>query len=1539
MARSFGSFSNRFAGRKLTLEILEDRNLLSANPTIPSKLYRADWAKDISQLQIDPSIGQYMGNWMVGVAANQNASLLSTDAGTLLSRPTQLANGAFVWTFSADINPTIISGWLQARQNSGQIDYFYPLLARQHSTRFIPNDPQFSNQWHLQNTGQGGGLAGTDVNITTVWNTFRGANVQIAVVDTGVNISHEDLSPNLWVNPNDPVNGIDDDGNGFVDDINGWDFNSFDNDPTPEGDSHGTSVAGVAAGLGNNGIGIAGAAFDADLIGIRLIEDAIDDSQIADALSYQRNITDIYSNSWGPFDDGSTLEGPGPITLAALQDNYFNGRNGLGNIYTWAGGNGGDDSGISGDIDNSNYDGFANSRFVIAVGAIGNNGTRSSYSERGANLLVSAPSNGGSLGITTTGGFGNNEYTNDFGGTSSATPLVSGVIALILEARPDLTARDVQYILVNSSTKVDPTDAGWSRNNGGSGFWVNDKYGFGMVNAQAAVTLAQSWLKVKPQITSTTGIVNANLSVPDNDPTGVTANVNVGAASDMLLEHVELTVNATHTWRGDLKFVLTSPSGTQSVMENRFFDSSPDFVNWKFMTVRNWGESPVGNWTLQVIDTFGGDVGTLTNFKLDFYGVQPPVPEAFNDAYTIPEDNVLLVGSPGVMGNDTNAVTAALISNVSTGTLLFFANGSFRYTPPANFYGTTSFTYQPSNASGAGNIATVTITVTPVNDAPVALNDGVYVARPGRPLVINPVGILGNDFDIDSPSSSLVASLFTTPFRGSITDFAGNGGFTYLADSGTGTDNFLYRVSDGLASSAPATVNLRLNTPPVAQNLTTFTEVGVGTSGNVLTSAFDFDRDTMQAKLVTTTPNGTLVLNLDGSFSYTPNAGFFGIDTFTYRVDDPYYNASNPDQIGNTASYAIRVNRRPNSVSDTYTFPRGQSIELFSPGLLSNDFDLDTATYGDILRANLVTTTTNGSLTVDTNGYMKYVPNPTFTGTDTFQYRTFDGMHEGNLVTVSLVVVPTPTAVNDAYISFGPVLSVAAGSGLLVNDSSPVNAPLAARLVTPPTFGSVVLNPNGSFVYSAANNYVGPDSFSYVANDGISDSNIATVSLTLFSLNQPPVAVNDSYTMNPSTPMINSNLFVPAAGILANDTDPQALPLVATIVSGTSNGSLILNSNGSFNYTPQVGFVGIDSFTYQAANGYALSNVATVTITVGTPVVVLNPNRRVILGQDVGGQLRVLTGETGATVFTITPYAGFTGSIRIATGDFNNDSIPDIVTAPGAGSGSTGTIMGIRVFNGQTGLPLPGTLGTGIRPFGNTYTGGIHVAVGDLNGDGRVDLVAGAESSSAATKVRSYNGINGTVFTGWSGGFNPYTGTAHGGVRVATGDVNGDGRAEIITSPGAGTPTVKVYNRGAANITSGLITSFNAYSTNVAGGVFVAAGDLNGDGRAEIVTGAGNNANGHVRVFNGQTGSLLRSLNLGTISGSARVSVGDIDGDGDLDLVVGMATTGANSRARVYDAITLAEMFPTENRYNFGAYTGGLFVASLAKSSGGGVSV
>ena len=158
-------------------------------------------------------------------------------------------------------------------------------------------------------------------------------------------------------------------------------------------------------------------------------------------MSHERQSIDIYSNSWGPSDNGNTVEAPGPLMTAAFEENIEIGRGGLGNIITWAAGNGLDDN------DNSNYDGYANSRHTIAVTAVTHRGVQSWYAEPGANILVAAPSDGDGEGITTTdnegnGGYRNGDYTDDFGGTSSATPLVSGVIALLLDANENLTYRE-----------------------------------------------------------------------------------------------------------------------------------------------------------------------------------------------------------------------------------------------------------------------------------------------------------------------------------------------------------------------------------------------------------------------------------------------------------------------------------------------------------------------------------------------------------------------------------------------------------------------------------------------------------------------------------------------------------------------------------------------------------------------------------------------------------------------------------------------------------------------------------------------------------------------------------------------------------------------------------------------------------------------------------------------------------------------------------------------------------------------------------------
>jgi len=481
----------------------------------------------------------------------------------------------------------------------GKIESFSPMIIKNHNPRYIPNDPYFSDQWHLQNTGQTtGGVVGEDINVTSVWNNYNGSGIVISVIDDGLDHSHPDIDPNY--SPS-----------------NSYDWCNDDPDPSPQSfNGHGTAAAGVAAAVGDNGIDVTGAAYGATLAGSTLIACGTSDQMEADALSFQMNDIDIYTNSWGPADDGETLEAPGPITLSALENGAYNGRSGLGNIYTWAAGNG-----LESD-DNANYDGYANSRYTIAVTAITHAGEQSYYAEPGANILVAAHSNGDGEGITTTdiegsGGYDSGNVTNNFGGTSSATPLAAGVIALILEANGNLTWRDIQYILVQSSRVNDPNDSSWEIN--GAGLNVSHKYGFGAIDAGAAVSLAENWTNVNMESNFSYGPFSPNTEITDNDETWNEFSVNITA--DIKIESIDIITDITHTSRGDLDIVLVSPSGKESWLAESRGDNGNGYSDWLFNTVHHWGEDAVGEWKLKMRDTVNSDVGTLNTWEIVIHGV------------------------------------------------------------------------------------------------------------------------------------------------------------------------------------------------------------------------------------------------------------------------------------------------------------------------------------------------------------------------------------------------------------------------------------------------------------------------------------------------------------------------------------------------------------------------------------------------------------------------------------------------------------------------------------------------------------------------------------------------------------------------------------------------------------------------------------------------------------------------------------------------------------------------------------------------------
>ncbi len=488
------------------------------------------------------------------------------------------------------------------------------LLAIQRDARALPDDPLIGDQWHLKRSGMA--VAGCDANIETIWNYpaasgVRGRGVRIGVVDDGLQTNHPDLSAN-------------------VDTANDKDWNGLDADPSPStGDNHGTACAGNAAARGGNGIGVSGTAPEATLVGMRLIAAAVTDAQEAEAMTYEPDLIQIKTNSWGPADTAKVLEGPGPLTLAALQSAATTGRSGKGSIFLWAAGNGGHVG------DNSNYDGFANSIYTIAIGATDSQGHRAYYSEPGSDLVVCAPSSGaaGTLGITTvdcSGADGYNsgstvgeladaDYTATFGGTSSAAPTAAGVVALMLEKNPNLGWRDVQEILIRSAARP-PLSSGWLTNGGGLAF--NHDFGAGLIDATAAVNLAATWENLSPQISATSTQSSLSAAILDNTAAGLTRSFDL-SASHCRVEQVTLKISATHTARGELAITLTSPSGMVSNLAEVHADSSNNYSSWTFSSVRHWGEISTGIWTLKIADLSSAKNtagGTLTAAELKVFG-------------------------------------------------------------------------------------------------------------------------------------------------------------------------------------------------------------------------------------------------------------------------------------------------------------------------------------------------------------------------------------------------------------------------------------------------------------------------------------------------------------------------------------------------------------------------------------------------------------------------------------------------------------------------------------------------------------------------------------------------------------------------------------------------------------------------------------------------------------------------------------------------------------------------------------------------------
>ena len=660
---------------------------------------------------------------------------------------------------------------------------------------------------------------------------------------------------------------------------------------------------------------------------------------------------------------------------------------------------------------------------------------------------------------------------------------------------------------------------------------------------------------------------------PDGDPITVTTTPVVGPSNGTLV----LQANGDFTYTPNPGF-----SGTDAFIYTICDNATPALCDDATVTITVIPPFDPGN-----DPPFAGDDAALTPQETPVSGNL-----LLND-FDPNSDNIIINTTPVV--------------GTSHGSLTINPDGTYDYTPYNGFVGVDLFVYTICDDGSPVLCASATcvITVYPDNNPPVA------VADINATLVDVPVNgnVITNDYDPDGDNISV--TLLDNPTNGSVV-LGSIGAYTYIPASGfSGEDTFTYVLCDDgvpvLCDTTTVTIQVvpisTGNEPPVAQNDAAVTQVDVPVSGNVLTNDSDPDGDNI---IINTTPvtnptNGTVIILADGSYTYTPNAGFVGVDTYTYSIcDDGSPVLCDEAQVTITVlpDYNGPDNDPPFAGDDFALTPQETPV---SGNLLPNDYDIN----GDpiTLNTNPISGPSNGTVTILANGTYTYTPAVGFTGTDQFVYEICDD-GTPNLcarATCYITVYPDnnpPVAVNDFN---NTLVDTPVSGNVITNDSDPDgdNLTVTTTPVTGPLNGTVTLNADGSYIYTPSTGFVGEDSFVYtVCDDGVpSLCDDAIVTITVISVtdnNDPPVANPDAYVTYENVPV--------PGNITGNDADPDGDNIILNTnpITGPSNGSVTVASNGNIVYTPNSGFIGNDSFTYSICDDGSpvLCDTATVTITV-----------------------------------------------------------------------------------------------------------------------------------------------------------------------------------------------------------------------------------------------------------------------------------------------------------------------------------------------------
>jgi gliding motility-associated-like protein len=568
-----------------------------------------------------------------------------------------------------------------------------------------------------------------------------------------------------------------------------------------------------------------------------------------------------------------------------------------------------------------------------------------------------------------------------------------------------------------------------------------------------------------------------------------------------------------------------------------------------------------------------GHPGSMCRRAIIVISVTRRSPIAIDDAAETNEDEAVQID---ILSNDDDTdidpTSVVIMAQPQNGTATYLGNGIVEYTPNQDYNGSDLFTYTVTDLTDlTSNIATVNLTIHPIDDAPVA-TDGLYSTRENQAITISMVERVSDpDNNIDWDAITIVAQ----GTSGQVTNGPAAGELTYTPNTNfSGNDAFQFNITDltNLTSNT-ATISIQVSDQaPTAVDDAATTNEDQAIDIQVLDNDTD-PQSNIDAGSVTITIaplNGTASPNPDGTVTYTPNPDYFGGDSFSYTVCDE-------TDYCDEAKVTITINPindAPVAVTDDVTLAEDSPVLI---RVLNNDYDVDNT--NDELTLTIVTQPQHGTAQLVSEPIgIQYTPDENYFGTDLLVYRITDPDGLWDQATVNLTI----TWVNDAPLpgndQFGPISMAGETLDVIENDSDPDNNldPSSLTIAEAPTHGTATPNPDGTVFYLPNEDFFGNDSFSYQICDTEGACAQAEVSLSVIAGNGPPQALNDSYTLAEDQP----SLFNP----LGNDTDPNNNidPSSLSIVQAPQNGTLeFVGSDGSLRYTPAKDYYGSDAFVYE----------------------------------------------------------------------------------------------------------------------------------------------------------------------------------------------------------------------------------------------------------------------------------------------------------------------------------------------------------------------